>query len=224
MSAQVNNTQISKSHKSHIRDRVETTPRQELEKLQVERLRDGIDRVSRLVPFYRERLNDAGVRTDSIRFREDLARLPFTTKHDLRDNYPLGLLAVPRPEIARVHASSGTTGKPTVVAYSRNDLDLWSEIMARAYAAAGVSASDVVHNAYGYGLFTGGLGFHYGAERLGLTTVPVSGGMTERQVLLLKDFGAHILGATPSYALNIAEVAQSMGVDLHALSLRYGCF
>src|SRR5213078_4208324 len=117
----------------------------------------------------------------------------------------LGLLAVPRPDVARVHASSGTTGKPTVVAYSRNDLDLWSEMMARAYAAAGVSAGDIVHNAYGYGLFTGGLGFHYGAERLGLTTVPVSGGATERQVLLMQDFGSSALFATPSYALHLAE-------------------
>jgi len=224
MSAQVNNTQISKSHKSYIRDRVETTPRQELEKLQVERLRDGIDRVSKLVPFYRERLNDAGVRTDSIRFREDLARLPFTTKHDLRDNYPLGLLAVPRPEIARVHASSGTTGKPTVVAYSRNDLDLWSEIMARAYAAAGVSASDVVHNAYGYGLFTGGLGFHYGAERLGATVIPASGGNTKRQVMLIRDLGSTVLCSTPSYSLRIAEVAEEDGIDLPSLPLRVGIF
>ena len=153
-----------------------------------------------------------------------MPRVPFTTKADLRDNYPYGLFAVPLDRVLRLHASSGTTGKPTVVGYTRDDLDLWSDLMARSLACMGARPGDVFHNAYGYGLFTGGLGFHYGAERLGLTTVPVSGGATERQVTLIKDFGARILGATPSYALNIAEVAQAMGVDLRRLELRYGCF
>src|SRR2546421_8739036 len=221
MNTRANSTQ---ANKSYIRDRIETTPQQELEKLQVELLRAGIDRVSKTVPFYREKLNNAGVTADSIRCREDLARLPFTTKNDLRDNYPLGLLAVPMKDVARVHASSGTTGKPTVVAYSRNDLNLWSELMARAYAAAGVSAGDIVHNAYGYGLFTGGLGFHYGAERLGATVIPASGGNTKRQVMLMRDLGSTVLCSTPSYSLRIAEVAEEDGVDLPSLPLKVGIF
>ena len=154
----------------------------------------------------------------------DIARFPFTEKADLRDNYPFGMFAVPREQLLRVHASSGTTGKPTVVGYTRADLDCWSDVMARSLACAGVRPGDIVHNAYGYGLFTGGLGVHYGAERLGCTVVPVSGGGTERQVLLIKDFGADVLCATPSYALNIAEVAQGMGVDLRQTSLRIGVF
>jgi phenylacetate-CoA ligase len=164
------------------------------------------------------------VKPEQIKTLADLARIPFAVKADLRDNYPFGLFAVPRESLVRVHASSGTTGKPTIVGYTRADLDLWSDLMARSLACMGAKPGDVFHNAYGYGLFTGGLGFHYGAERLGLTTVPVSGGATERQVTLMQDLGARVLGATPSYALNIAEVAEGMGVDLHALPLRYGCF
>jgi phenylacetate-CoA ligase len=166
---------------SYIWDEVETIPPQDMEKLQVERLQAGIERLSHTVPFYRQRLSEAGVTTDSIRSLDDLARLPFTTKSDLRENYPYSLLAAPLKEVIRVHASSGTTGKPTVVAYTRNDISLWSDLMARSYAAAGVTEDDVVHNAYGYGLFTGGLGFHYGAERLGATLIPISGGNTKRQ-------------------------------------------
>src|SRR6185295_5897991 len=166
----------------------------------------------------------AGVAPDQLQTLADLVRFPFSTKTDLRDNFPFGLFAVPRQEVIRIHASSGTTGKPTVVGYTRADLDLWSDLMARSLACMGARPGDIFHNAFGYGLFTGGLGFHYGAERLGLTTVPISGGATERQVMLMQDFGPRILGATPSYALNIAEVAQAMGVDLRQLPLRYGCF
>jgi len=210
--------------KSYIRDEVETIPPQEMEKLQVERLRAGVERVSKAVPFYRAKLSEAGVTVGSIRSLEDLARLPFTTKHDLRDHYPFGLLATPMKEVVRLHASSGTTGKPTVVAYTRNDLNLWSELMARTFAAAGVTEDDVVHNAYGYGLFTGGLGFHYGAERLGATVIPVSGGNTKRQLMLMRDFGSTVLCCTPSYSLLIAEVAEEDGVDLKSLPLKAGLF
>src|SRR6202035_2408829 len=159
----------------------------------------------------------AGVKPDSAGSLADIVRFPLTTKADLRDNYPFGLFAVPREEVLRLHASSGTTGKPTVVGYTRADLDLWSGLMARTLACAGARPGDIVHNAYGYGLFTGGLGAHYGAERLGCTVVPMSGGGTERQVTLLRDFGAHVLCATPSYALNIAEVATRMGVEIRDL-------
>jgi len=210
--------------KSYIRDEVETIPPQDMEKLQVERLRAGVERVSKTVPFYREKLSEAGVTAGSIRSLDDLARLPFTTKHDLRDHYPFGLLAAPMKEVVRLHASSGTTGKPTVVAYTRNDLSLWSELMARTFAAAGVTEDDVVHNAYGYGLFTGGLGFHYGAERLGATVIPVSGGNTKRQLMLMRDFGSTVLCCTPSYSLLIAEVAEEDGVDLKSLPLKVGIF
>ncbi|HEU4390408.1 MAG TPA: phenylacetate--CoA ligase [Blastocatellia bacterium] len=192
--------------------------------LQLARLRDGVKRVSANVPFYKENLAQAGVTAESIHSLEDLAKLPFTTKSDLRDNYPFGLLAVPMKEVIRVHASSGTTGKPTVVAYTRNDLDLWSELMARTYASAGVTQEDVVHNAYGYGLFTGGLGFHYGAERLGAAVIPVSGGNTKRQLMIMRDFGSTVLCCTPSYALLIAEVAEEDGIDLKSLPLRVGMF
>lgn len=188
---------------SYIRDEVEVVAREEIESLQLQRLRAGVDRVSKSVPFYRDRLSEAGVHADSIRSLDDLTRLPFTTKSDLRDNYPFGLLAVPMREVIRLHASSGTTGKPAVVAYTRNDINLWSDLMARSYAAAGVTADDIVHNAYGYGLFTGGLGFHYGAERLGATVIPVSGGNTKRQLMLMRDFGSTVLCCTPSYSLLI---------------------
>jgi phenylacetate-CoA ligase len=202
----------------------ETMPRGELAALQLERLQQTVERAYARVPHVRRKLDAAGVKPDRIKTLSDLARIPFSVKADLRDAYPFGLFAVPLDDVLRLHASSGTTGKPTVVGYTRGDLDLWSELMARSLACMGARPGDVFHNAYGYGLFTGGLGFHYGAERLGLTTVPVSGGASERQVMLIKDFGARILGATPSYALNIAEVAAGMGIDLRRLSLRYGCF
>src|SRR5262245_22838458 len=215
---------ITQGVNSYIRDEVETITPHDMEKLQVERLRAGIERVSKSVPFYRAKLSEAGVTADSIRSLEDLARLPFTTKRDLRDHYPFDLLAVPMKEVIRVHASSGTTGKPTVVAYTRNDMNLWSELMARTYAAAGVTEDDVVHNAYGYGLFTGGLGFHYGADRLGATVIPVSGGNTRRQLMIMRDFGSTVLCCTPSYSLLIAEVAEEDGVDLKSLPLKVGVF
>ena len=210
--------------KSYIWDEVEAIPRHEMEKLQLERLRAGVDRLAKTVPFYKNKLSEAGVTADSIRSLEDLERLPFTTKGDLRDNYPYGLVAVPMKDIIRVHASSGTTGKPTVVAYTRNDVNLWSDLMARTLAAAGVTQEDIVHNAYGYGLFTGGLGFHYGAERLGATVIPVSGGNTKRQLMLMKDLGSTALCCTPSYSLLISEVAEEESIDIKTLLLRVGLF
>lgn len=202
----------------------ERMPRDELAALQLARLKTTLASAYARVPAVRAKLDAAGVRPEQLATLADLARLPFTTKTDLRDGYPFGLFAVPREEVVRVHASSGTTGKMTVVGYTRGDMDRWTDLMARSMACAGVVPGDIVHNGYGYGLFTGGLGIHYGAERLGCTVVPHSGGMTERQVTLIQDFGAHVLGATPSYALNIAEVAEAMGVDLRALPLRLGIF
>ncbi len=202
----------------------ETMSRESLRALQLARLKEMVGRAHARVPHYRRSLDLAGIRPDAIRTLDDLERLPFTAKSDLRDNYPFGMFAEPRENLIRLHASSGTTGKPTVVGYTRGDVDLWSDLMARSLACAGARPGDIVHNAYGYGLFTGGLGAHYGAERLGCTVVPVSGGGTERQVLLLKDFGAAVICATPSYALNIAEVADSMGVALPSLPLRIGVF
>ena len=170
----------------------ETMARDELEALQLRRLKQTIARAYAKVPPFRRKLDAAGARPDALKTLADIARFPFTVKADLRDNFPFGLFAVPREKLLRLHASSGTTGKPTVVGYTRADLDLWSDVMARSLACMGGKPGDILHNAYGYGLFTGGLGFHYGAERLGLTTVPVSGGATERQVMLMQDFGAHI--------------------------------
>ena len=209
---------------SYIRDKVEALPRRDLEVLQLARLREGVERLSATVPFYRENLSGANIKPDSIRSIDDLARLPFTTKADLRDNYPFGMLAVPLSQVIRIHASSGTTGKPTVVAYTAGDVSLWSELMARVYAAAGVTKDDVVQNAYGYGLFTGGLGFHYGAEAIGAAVIPVSGGNTRRQLMIMQDFGASVLCCTPSYSLLIAEVAEQDGINLKSLPLRVGLF
>ncbi|HSM18856.1 MAG TPA: phenylacetate--CoA ligase [Hyphomicrobiales bacterium] len=203
---------------------VETLPRDRLDALQLERLKTTISRAYENVPAYKQKFDEAGVTPDDLKSLEDLARFPFTVKDDLRANYPFGLFAVPREQVLRLHASSGTTGKPTVVGYTRGDLDRWADLMARSLASVGARPGDIVHNAYGYGLFTGGLGAHYGAERLGCTVVPVSGGATERQVTLMRDFAADILCATPSYALNIAEVAAGMGVDIRELPVRYGAF
>jgi phenylacetate-CoA ligase len=210
--------------KSYIRDEVERMGPDEMRRLQVGILRTGLQRLSGAVPFYAEKLAEEGITGDKIDTLDYLARLPFTTKQDLRDNYPFGLLAVPARDVIRVHASSGTTGKPTVVAYTRNDLDVWSELMARVYAAAGVTEDDVIHNAYGYGLFTGGLGFHYGAERLGAAVIPVSGGNTKRQLMIMRDFGSTVLCCTPSYSLLIAEAADDEGIDARSLQLRVGLF
>ncbi|HEY3229763.1 MAG TPA: phenylacetate--CoA ligase [Roseiflexaceae bacterium] len=210
--------------KPYIWDQAEALSRPEMEQLQVVRLRAALSRVSEAVPFYREKLAAAGVTADSIRTLDDLARVPFTTKQDLRDHYPFGLFAAPMRQIVRFHASSGTTGKLTVVGYTRNDIALWADVIARALAAAGVTDEDIVHNAYGYGLFTGGLGFHYGAEHLGAKVIPVSGGNTRRQVQIMRDFGSTVLCCTPSYALLIAETAAEEGIDPASLALKVGLF
>lgn len=202
----------------------ETLPREELEALQLRRLRDLCDRVYANVPFYRKRFDEVGITPADIKSLADLKLLPFTEKQDLRNYYPFGLFAVPRDHIVRLHASSGTTGKAVVVGYTARDLENWAELMARSMGAAGVTRSDVVHVAYGYGLFTGGLGAHYGAERIGATVVPASGGATRRQAHLMRDFGATVLCATPSYGLHLWEAAQEAGVDFRELPLRIGIF
>ncbi|HEV2440607.1 MAG TPA: phenylacetate--CoA ligase [bacterium] len=198
----------------------ETMARAELEVLQRTRLAGLVARVYARVPFYREAFDRAGVRPEQIRSLDDLRRLPFTRKTDLRDHYPFGLFAVPLEQVVRVHASSGTTGKPTVVGYTRADLGVWAEVCARCLAASGARPGDVFHNAYGYGLFTGGLGMHYGAELLGLTVVPVSGGNTERQLLLIQDFHPRVIACTPSYMLTLADAAAARGIDARSLTLR----
>ncbi len=203
---------------------IETMPRDRLAALQLERLGMTLRRAYDNVPHFRRRFDAAGVVPDDLRELSDLARFPFTVKTDLRDNYPFGLFAVPRTQVVRLHASSGTTGKPTVVGYTAGDIDRWADVMARAMACAGARPGDVFHNAYGYGLFTGGLGFHYGAERLGGTVTPMSGGNTEKQIALMMDFGAQVLCCTPSYALNLAEAAEREGVDLRGSALRLGLF
>ena len=202
----------------------ETMPRERLAELQLKRLRATVRNAYDNVPLHRKRLDEAGVAPDAIESLDDIIRLPFTLKTDLRDHYPFGMFARPLAALARLHASSGTTGKPTVVGYTRGDIASWADLMARSMAAAGGRPGDVVHNAYGYGLFTGGLGAHYGAERLGAVVVPMSGGSTERQIALIVDFGARVLCATPSYALALAEVAEHQGVDLRKSRLEVGLF
>ncbi len=197
---------------------------EELRDLQLDRMRASLARAYAQVPHYRAAFDAAGVRPEDLHDLADLARFPFTTKADLRANYPFGMFAVPRQEVARVHASSGTTGKPTVVGYTRADLDTWAEVMARSIEAAGGRRGDLLHVAYGYGLFTGGLGAHYGAERLGCTVVPVSGGMTERQVQLIVDFQPRIIMVTPSYFLAILDEMQAQGIDPRSTSLEIGIF
>jgi phenylacetate-CoA ligase len=205
-------------------DEFETLPREAMEALQLKRLREQVDRVYATVPFYRNKLEEAGFQPGDIRRLDDLAKLPFTGKNDLRDTYPFGMFAVPMERVVRVHASSGTTGKPVVVGYTRRDIDTWSELMARTLSCGGTTSGDVVHNAYGYGLFTGGLGAHYGAEKIGATVIPMSGGNTKRQILILQDFGSTILLCTPSYALNMAEAMAEDGVDPDGLRLKCGLF
>ncbi|MBN2612796.1 MAG: phenylacetate--CoA ligase [Bacteroidales bacterium] len=202
----------------------ETMPREEMRQLQGERLRDMVERVYFNVPFYREKLQKMGLGPEHIQTVDDLKKLPFTTKNDLRDNYPFGLFAVPMSEIVRLHASSGTTGKPTVVGYSRKDIGVWSEVMARTLTAAGAGKDDFVHVAYGYGLFTGGLGLHYGGEKIGASVIPVSGGNTKRQLQLMLDFGSTVLACTPSYALYLAEAIEESGIKRSDLKLRVGVF
>jgi phenylacetate-CoA ligase len=203
----------------------ETLPHERLEALQLERLRGTIGRLLRAVPIQRERLRATGVEApEDLKSLADVQQLPFTRKADLREHYPFGLFAVPREQVLRVHASSGTRGKPTVVGYTRNDLEVWSQVMARCLAMGGVEPGMGVHNAYGYGLFTGGLGFHQGAELMGCTVIPMSGGLTQRQVMMLQDLGGEVLCCTPSYALNIAHVMREMGVDASSLKLKLGFF
>lgn len=207
---------------SGILDQNEIISRENLENLQVERLQKCIADVKERVPFYRDLL--AGIEPGSIQSLADLAKLPFTNKQDLRDNYPFGLFASPMSEVVRIHASSGTTGKPTVVGYTANDIDTWAGLAARALSMAGVSRDDIVQNSYGYGLFTGGLGLHYGIEKLGAAAVPASSGNTTRQVMLLQDFETTVLCSTPSYALVLAEGALNAGFDLPNGPLRVGIF
>lgn len=199
---------------------METMPRPELVALQGERLAALVGYVNERVPFYREKFAGMGLDPASVGGVADLARLPFTVKGDLRDNYPFGLLAVPLDEVVRTHASSGTTGKPTVVGYTREDIGTWAEVCARCFGLAGAKRGDVFQNAYGYGLFTGGLGMHYGAERMGLNTIPVSGGNTARQMMLLQDFGSDVMACTPSYALTLADALLAEGVDPAGLRVR----
>jgi phenylacetate-CoA ligase len=202
----------------------ETLPREALQAIQLQRLQATIERVYAVVPYYRRKFQEAGVAPADIRSLKDLQRLPFTTKQDLRDNYPFGLFAVPMDNVVRIHASSGTTGKPTVVGYTARDVGTWAELMARSLVAAGATRGDIIHNAYGYGLFTGGLGIHYGAERLGASVIPISGGNTKRQVMIMKDFSPTILTCTPSYALYLAEVAAEVGVSFKDLKFKAGLF
>jgi phenylacetate-CoA ligase len=203
---------------------IETASRDEITALQLERLRWTLRHAYDNVPFYRRRFDEAGVHPEDCRELADLASYPFTVKQDFRDNYPFGLLAVPRDRVARVHGSSGTTGKPTVVGYTLRDVDIWADLVARSIRASGGRPGDLVHVAYGYGLFTGGLGAHYGAERLGCTVVPVSGGMTERQVQLIADFRPDIIMVTPSYMLALIDEMARQGLDLRASSLKVGIF
>lgn len=202
----------------------ETMPREELEALQLRRLKAMVEKVYYNVPFYQARFNEMDVRPEQIRSLDDLKYLPFTEKQDLRNNYPFGLFAVPRDNVVRVHASSGTTGKATVVGYTQRDVNTWAELMARSLMCAGASRRDIVHNAYGYGLFTGGLGMHYGVERLGATILPISGGGTRRQVMLMRDFGSTILCSTPSYALFLYESIIAAGMSIDDLKLHTGIF
>jgi phenylacetate-CoA ligase len=203
---------------------IETASRDEIAALQTERLKWSLNHAYSNVPAYREKLHGAGVHPDDFRRLEDLARFPFTTKQDLRENYPFGMFAVARERIVRIHASSGTTGKPSVVGYTQRDIETWSHLMARSIRASGGRPGMIVHVAYGYGLFTGGLGVHYGAERLGCTVIPVSGGMTERQVQLIQDFRPDIIMVTPSYMLAILDEFRAKGLDPTAASLRIGIF
>jgi phenylacetate-CoA ligase len=202
----------------------ESLSRQDLTKLQGERLKKVCERVYSRVPFYKKAFEEKGIRPADIKNISDIVKLPFTKKTDLRDNYPYGLFAEPLDNIVRIHASSGTTGKPTVVAYNRNDISLWADVMARTFTCAGVTSKDVVQNAYGYGLFTGGLGAHYGAERVGASVIPMSGGNTQKQIMLLQDFGSTALCSTPSFALYIYDVACEMKMDFGNIKLRVGLF
>jgi phenylacetate-CoA ligase len=208
----------------HWNKQFECMPLGDLQKLQLANLKDTVRWVHQRIPFYRKKLDEFNVKADDIRGLEDIVRLPFTVKNDLRDNYPFGLCAVPLKEVVRVHASSGTTGKPITGPYTAADLEQWTECMARLIWAAGVREDDVFQNGFGHGLFTGGLGFHQGASRIGCTVVPTGSGMTERQIMLMKDFATTALCCTPSYALTIAERAEEIGTPIKDLPLRVGLF
>jgi phenylacetate-CoA ligase len=203
---------------------IECASRDELHRIQSQRLVDTVQRVYHAVPSYRHKMQETGLVPADIRNIDDIVKLPFTVKQDLRDNYPFGMFAVPMSEIVRIHASSGTTGKSTVVGYTRKDLNIWSEVVTRSLVEAGVHRNDIVQVAYGYGLFTGGLGLHYGTENLGATVIPISGGNTEKQIQLMQDFGTTALACTPSYALFVAEVMKDMGVSPESLKLKVGIF
>jgi phenylacetate-CoA ligase len=203
---------------------IETASVDELRAVQLERLRWSLKHAYENVPYYRKMFDVAAVHPGDLKDLSDLAKFPFTTKASLRDNYPFGMFAVPRSQVSRVHASSGTTGRPTVVGYTAKDIDTWANVMARSIRAAGGRPGHIIHVAYGYGLFTGGLGAHYGAERLGATVVPVSGGMTERQVTLIRDFQPDVIMVTPSYMLNIIDEMERQGVDPASCSLKFGIF
>jgi len=203
---------------------MECMDREHMRELQGRRLKEVVSRVYHNVPFYRKKMQELGIEPGDINSIDDLVKLPFTTKQDLRGNYPFGLFATPKSEVVRVHASSGTTGKPTVVAYTRKDIDTFSEVVARALSCSGVTRDDTIQIAFGYGLFTGGLGIHYGAEKLGAAVVPISGGNTEKQLSLLQDFGCTVLACTPSYAAYLAESMESAGIDPKKLPLKIGIF
>lgn len=203
---------------------IEMASREEISALQLERLKNTLENAYKNVPFYKKKFDEAGVTPDDLNSLSDLNKFPFLGKQDLRDNYPFGLFAVPREKVARIHASSGTTGKPTVVGYTQADIDNWANLVARSIRAAGGRPGDILHNAYGYGLFTGGMGAHYGAERLGCTVVPMSGGQTEKQVQLIQDFKPRIIMVTPSYMLNLIEEFERQGIDPRSTSLEIGIF
>jgi len=205
-------------------EHIETASRDEIAAVQLERMKWSLRHAYDNVPFYKKSFDDAGVHPDDLHSLEDLAKFPFTVKQDLRDNYPFGMFAVPREQVARIHASSGTTGQPTVVGYTKKDLDTWGTVITRSLRAAGLRPGDVLHNAYGYGLFTGGLGVHGGAEKMGLTVVPVSGGMTQRQVRLIEDFRAKGITVTPSYMLSILDEYKALGLDPRESPLEVGIF
>jgi len=201
---------------------IETMPREQLRKLQLERLQLKLKEVYEKVPFYQLAFKEKGITPDDVRSLDDLTRLPFTSKLNFRDNYPFGLTAVPLEQVVRIHSSSGTTGKPIIAPYTQNDVDMWSEVMARTLATAGAHKDDVIQNAYGYGLFTGGLGFHYGGERLGAVVIPTSTGNTKRQLLMIQDLGTTVITCTPSYAIILHETAKELGIDFRETSLRLG--
>ncbi len=209
---------------SVLKPEIEMASRSYIKAVQSARLIKMVEHAYNNVPFYKKKLDEAGVKPSDIKSIEDITKLPFTVKTDLRDNYPFGMFAVPQGELVRIHASSGTTGKQTVVGYTKQDIDIWAECTARAIAAAGGTKNDIIHISYGYGLFTGGLGLHYGAEYLGATALPVSSGNTQRQVQLLRDFGSDIICCTPSYAMFIGETIRDMGIDPKSLKVRAGIF